>query len=414
MPTIRSLRFDSPERGTTFLDFAERSSIDCCTTAISLHGHTNRSREGLAVIPDYLDRIPLVGSLTRRELQAYERRHKQPADFQRAWWQPPVTPEDVLLSEQQQILHRLHLRPIVSITDHDSIEAPQLLQCRVDPDVPLSVEWTVPFGRGFLHLGVHNLPSGAGPQTFRDLLAYSGSRDERRLPHLLRQLHEHRETLVVLNHPIWDLAGVGAQEHAALLRTFLVEHGARIHAVEINGYRSWSENVEAIAVARAVGLPVISGGDRHGRAPNALLNLTSATSFAEFTREIRQERRSVILIMPEYWQPLVARKLAVASDAVREYPAYPLGERHWTDRVTYAHGNDVRRLSDQWPHGGPFWVRSATRLFGIATSDPLLPVLRLAVWMAGASISERTAPKVATDRQPALPSAPASVPETIA
>jgi hypothetical protein len=415
MPTTRSPRFDSPDTGTAlveFVEFAERSAVRC-TTAISLHAHTNRSREGVAMLPGYLDRIPVVGQLTRRELQAYERRHQRPVDLRRAWWQPPVRPEDVLASERSQILNRLGLRPIVSITDHDTIEAPVLLQAVRDPDVPLSVEWTVPFGRGFLHLGVHNLPRGTGQEMFRDLSAYTHDGNERRLRPLLDRLHEHPGILVVLNHPIWDLAGVGIDEHAALLHRFLAEHGARIHAVEVNGYRSRAENAAAIEVARAAVLPVVSGGDRHGRAPNALLNLTSAASFAEFASEIREARRSVVLVMPEYWQPLVSRKLAVASDALREYPAYPAGERHWTDRVTYEQGDGVRRLSEQWPGGGPFWVRSATRLFAIATADPLRPVLRLAVWMADASMSARTPPNIATGDRRTLPSG-TSVPETIA
>ena len=414
MPTTRSPRFDSPDTGTIFLEFSERSTIARYPTAISLHAHTNRSREGVAVIPDYLDRIPFVGSLTRRELEGYERRHKRPVDLERAWWQPPVRPHDVLASEKSQIVDRLGRRPIVSITDHDSIEAPQLLRSGNHSDVPLSVEWTVPFARGFLHLGIHNLPAGGGAEMFRDLLAFTHGPDERRLPGLLRRLHECPETLVVLNHPIWDLAAVGVYEHASLLRAFLAEHGACIHAVEINGYRSWSENVEAIEVARAARLPVISGGDRHGCAPNALLNLTSAASFGEFATEVREERRSVILIMPEYRQPLVSRKLAVASDAVREYPSYPVGERHWTDRVTYVQGDAVRKLSEQWPHGGPLWVRSATRLFEIATAEPLRPVLRLAVWMADASMSTRTPPSIAAGSHAEVPSAGSSFPETIA
>jgi hypothetical protein len=308
----------------------------------------------------------------------------------------------------------LGLRAIVSITDHDSIEAPLALQVSTARDVlPLSVEWTVPFGRGFLHLGIHNLLSGCAEEIFQELSSYTANSDEGRLPQLLRRLHEAPETLVVLNHPMWDLAGVGANEHAGLLRRFLAQNGACIHAIEVNGYRSWTENLHAIEIARAGSLPIVSGGDRHGRAPNVMLNLTSASSFGEFAVEVREQRRSVVLIMPEYRQPLVSRKLAVASDALRAYPTYPAGERHWTDRVIYDREGELRRLSDHWPQGGPFWVRSATRLFGMATAEPLLPAVRFAVWMAGASMSERAVPGPRTDSHAALDSGGASFPETI-
>ena len=52
---------------------------------------------------------------------------------------------------------------LVSITDHDDIQAPMLL--RTVPSsrhIPVSVEWTVPFGTTAFHLGIHNLPSATG------------------------------------------------------------------------------------------------------------------------------------------------------------------------------------------------------------------------------------------------------------
>jgi hypothetical protein len=358
---------------------------------VSLHAHTNRSREGMTVVPPYLERIPLVRSLVRRELRAYQQRNHEPVDFAKGWWRPPLEPVDVFSSETAQIAGRLRLRAIVSITDHDNIDAPLALHSTLPPqEVPLSVEWTVPFGRGFLHLGVHNLPRSCGERTFRALAACTREHDERRLPGLLRRLDEHPETLLVLNHPLWDLAGIGPADHAVLVRRFLAEHRDRIHAIEVNGYRSWEENAGAIELADTVSRPIVSGGDRHGCAPNALLNLTSAASFGDFVREVREDGRSVVLVMPEYKQSLVTRKLAVASDAMRAYPAYPRGQQRWLDRVSYERHGRVCRLSEHWPNGGPLWVRSVTRTFGILTSGPLKHAVRAAVWMAGASLSGRS------------------------
>jgi hypothetical protein len=144
-----------------------------------------------------------------------------------------------------------------------------------------------------------------------------------------------------------------------------------------------------------------------------LLNLTEATSFGEFARDIRQQRRSVVLVMPEYRQSLVARKLAVASDALREYPSHPMGQRRWIDRVSYERNGETRRLSDAWPKGGPWWVRCATRAFEIATSAPLLPALRLLVWLAGASTSHRASPRMAIETPSVSPSPAAPRQETI-
>ena len=129
----------------------------------------------MAVVPAYLDRIPIVAPLVRRELRAYERRHHRAVDFSKGWWCPPVDAAAVLGSERAQIGDTLALQPMVSITDHDGIDAPLALRAAAPAlrDVPLSVEWTVPFGRGFLHLGVHNLAPARGEEIFRELSAYT-------------------------------------------------------------------------------------------------------------------------------------------------------------------------------------------------------------------------------------------------
>ena len=63
---------------------------------------------------------------------------------------------------------------MVSITDHDNIEAPMLL--RVVPEarrVPVSVEWTVPYKDATFHLGVHNLPSGSAESIMQRLREFT-------------------------------------------------------------------------------------------------------------------------------------------------------------------------------------------------------------------------------------------------
>ena len=391
MTTIRSPRTTEP--AVTTVNFDESAAIARYATAVSLHAHTNRSRESMSFIRPYIDRIPLVAPLARREMKAYERRHGRSVDFKAGWWHPPVQPSEVWESEKAQIDERLGLHALVSISDHDSIDACLSLRETVpDEHVPLSFEWTVPYGKGFVHLGVHNLAPDRAANLFDTLEEYTDEPGRTRLRDLLDRLHASPETLVVLNHPLWDLAGVGRELHESMVRTFLLEHGDRIHALELNGYRSSTENQHVARLATAVAMPLVSGGDRHGRAPNSLLNLTRASSFGAFAREIREERRSVILVMPEYRRALVSRKLGVAGDAVRTSPSSPQGQQYWTDRVLYERDGVTRKLSDHWPTGGPFWVRSAVTTFERATRPPLMPALRLLVWLAGASLSSGARP----------------------
>ncbi|HEY1302078.1 MAG TPA: hypothetical protein VGF24_00925 [Vicinamibacterales bacterium] len=334
--------------------------------------------------------------LARREIRAYERRHGEAIDFRNAWWHPPVTPDQVLTSESAQI-EAIGLTPIVSITDHDNIDASASLN-DTTIEVPISFEWTVPFGAGFFHLGVHNLPRATAGQVFHTLEALTRQPSADALRDTLALVSAHRQTLIVLNHPLWDLAGVGLDDHVALVQAFITAVTPFIHAIELNGYRSWHENAMAADLAAHSCLPIISGGDRHGCAPNCLLNLTRAATFSEFVSEVRDDGRSVVLMLPAYKEPLVARKLATAADAVRAYPAHPAGQLYWTDRVSYEREGIVRPLSAEWPDGGPIWARSAIRLFGAATRSPWLAATRACVWLAGASMSSGGA-KASSDRR---------------
>ena len=379
-------------QGTTLMDFSDMASLAGYTAAVSLHAHTGWSKEGMKDVSHYFDRIPLVRRFVRRELDDYARRNNEAVDFTRAWWHPPVDTASVLESETSQIAKRLGLAPIVSITDHDTIEGNlELQQNQANSVVPISCEWTVPFHDGFFHLGVHNLPPGRARDVFARLSRHTRDPRAGELSRLLDDLNEDPEILIVLNHPLWDLAGVGSAHHVTLVRRFLIECRHVIHALELNGYRSWQENVGVQALQQECPLPLISGGDRHGRAPNALLNLTTASCFGAFAREIRERGSSHILVMPEYRTSLVSRKLATATDAMQRHPGYE-GRERWTDRIWYDERGLAQPLSAEWPDGGPFWVRAAMTAFIVAASRPLRPLMRVLVWCAGASRSHDPGP----------------------
>jgi hypothetical protein len=184
-----------------------------------------------------------------------------------------------------------------------------------------------------------------------------------RLEQLFAGLHESSKTLVVLNHPLWDEPHLGVSAHSNLVGDFLERYGRWIHAFEINGLRPWKENQTVRRMGEEFGLPLVAGGDRHGSAPNTVLNLTNASSFEEFVSEIRQDRRSTILVMPEYGGPHALRYAECALDIIREYP--DLNERRrWMDRTFYRRPTGgVVPLSSFWEGDGSRtgnWLLSLT------------------------------------------------------
>ena len=371
------------------------SALKGYNAAASLHCHTNFSKELLTFIPHYAGMIPIVSGLFKTEMDRYLTMHGRTVDFAKAHWTPPVSPRQVLEIETIQIESRLGLPAMVSITDHDDIEASLRLQA-VDSGrrIPVSLEWTVPYREGFFHLGVHNLPLEFANQIYRELMKYSQQTgDAMALVDLLELLDETSETLVVLNHPLWDIEFIGADRHQACLKAFLQEHRQRIHAFEINGFRSWRENQATMRLAEDCAIPVVTGGDRHGCQANTLLNLTRATSFADFVAEIREDHHSEILLMPEYKDSLVARTIQAAADVLRHYPNHALGQERWSDRVFVDIGDGCGScsLSRHWPNGGPAWVSASLWLLRMLGTR-LQPALRMA--LAG----EKVAVEMAAER----------------
>jgi hypothetical protein len=138
--------------------------------------------------------------------------------------------------------------------------------------------------------------------------------------------------------------------------SFLKKNGQFLHALELNGLRHWDENRAVRQLAAQWNMLLISGGDRHGVEPNANINLTNATSFTEFVHEVRREKRSKVLFMPQYAEPWKVRILQSAIDAIRDYPEFPQGSRTWDERVYHpsAAGVDTP-LTELWPSGSAPW-----------------------------------------------------------
>ena len=200
------------------------------------------------------------------------------------------------------------------------------------------------------------------------------------LKETLAELDELPGVLIVFNHPIWDLYRIGNERHNVLVNEFLATNGQYLHALELNGLRDWKENREVSELAGKWNQIVISGGDRHGIEPNANINLTRADSFTEFVHEVRRERQSHVLFMPQYAEPWKHRILQSTLDAIRDYPHFPEGSRRWDERVYHPDSRGAMQpLSQLWiAKRAPLYIRSllsAVRLMGAA---PLSGGLRMA------------------------------------
>jgi len=329
-------------------------------TGVSLHGHTLHSQEKL----DFIYRLakqftPLRVALERGE-DRYRRTHGAMLDLSRAWWTPPLSAYDAWKLETSHITDGFGLAPLVSLSDHDNIDGPILLQHREEcRPAPVSVEWTVPYGGTFFHLGIHNMPVESARATMEDLAAFTAQTSTVPLADLLRSLAANRETLIIFNHPNWDENHIGEDRHRAAARQFSATYKQYLHAFELNGLRPWSENHSVIDLARQFSKPVISGGDRHGLEPNTILNLSKAGSFPEFVDEIREGYSHVVLTQ-RYMEPLAMRLLENVEDVLRNYENHVFGP-HWSDRAFYLCDDGVARsLRVMWKEA-PLAVRVFTQ-----------------------------------------------------
>ena len=369
-------------------------------TGVSLHSHTSPVARDSRLHRRALDPTSAFSSLccAGREDRS-ERCSGIRPNYASSYWTPPLTPRLAFDLERSQIEDQLGIPGLVSLSDHDDISAPMLLRSVSSArHIPVSLEWSVPYTNESalpasrptaFHLGVHNLPSAAAASWIERLNALTALepkvRPAKLLGELLNELHALPDVLIIFNHPLWDLYRIGQDAHDVLVNDFLAVHGQCIHALELNGLRNWTENRNVQTLARQWNQLVISGGDRHGVEPNANVNLTHSTSFAEFVHEVRRDRISHVLFMPQYQQPWKHRILQSTLDVIRDYPSFPEGSKRWDERVfSPDREGNLKPLSTLWPAGGgrsgsaPVYISTiiaAVRLLGRA---PVSGGLRLA------------------------------------
>lgn len=352
--------------------WTDRQVSSAYRSGVSLHSHTSMSEETMTFVHKFLALLPGL----ERLFAHYDRKSRSRGlelDFVRGHWRPPMVPSMAYELEAGQI-EQEGLRALVSITDHDTIAAPQLLRSmQTSRGIPVSLEWTVPFGPTEFHLGVHNLPSAAAYAWIGRLQAFTAAPTAAELNSILHELGEQRGVLLVLNHPLWDLHKIGGTVHRSETVRFVERYGHCLHAMELNGLRHARENRVAAQLARETGHLLISGGDRHGTEPSACINLSQATSFGEFVEEIRVQRRSHVLFLDQYRRPWQERILHSTLDAVTDFANFPEGWKHWDDRAFHPDREGVMRpLSQLWENGkAPYPLRAAVQLVRMARQQAL-------------------------------------------
>lgn len=208
------------------------------STGVSLHGHTLHSRESLDFIPRVFAKLPFAGAALDALSARRRRQSGYTISFARAFWRPPLHAHAAHDLEAAQIRQTLEMNPIVALTGHDDLEACADLHAIGIP-VPYALEWTVPFEGTIFHLGIYNLPPDDARSFARAMAGYTSQPSSQSSPRLLRELLAELDAipdaLIVLNHPLCCEFRIERAAHVALLQRFLKLHGARMHALELNG-----------------------------------------------------------------------------------------------------------------------------------------------------------------------------------
>jgi len=357
--------------------FSEGSSkLGSFRTGVSLHSHTMHSKEYLGRLPSYIRKFPIGSYILEREIGRLHLYEGRIFDFNKFYWTPPLSPREADELERAQI-EKLGLAPLVSLSDHDNVEAGKQLRMLAErSSAPVSVEWTVPYeGREF-HVGVHNLPASRADRWMSEFAACTKRPENERLRQILANLNDEKNVLIVLNHPYWDAESIGPVEHRETLKRFLCHFRPFFHAIELNGMRSRKENREVLQLGEALDMPVISGGDRHGLEPNAVLNVSRAATFEEFVYEVRYQRQSEILLMPQFFEALPLRLIENAWHALSDAPG-EFGRRHWMTRVFIEENGGAKALSQFTGTRFHRIIDKFRWVIGLVANPVVRPALRL-------------------------------------
>lgn len=336
----------------------EEKARPAYATGVSLHGHTWESHENLGFLPSAIKKTHVLPYLMRILERRYRRKWNDDIDYNRGYWTSPISPDTAYFIESRQIRNE-GMEPIVSITDHDEIAA-----C-IGRGI-VSLEWTAPYEAAIFHIGIHNIPADRAASLLgrlRAITAVPSGGDAVR--DILDEIAADPGALIVLNHPFVDQGRIGHSMHGSTVRKFLERHRPVVHALEINALQPHAVNDRVKALGDEFGVPLVAGGDRHAFEPNGAINLTNAKTFGAFAREIRDEKRSAILLMPQYRERLAWRYTRNIEAIMEDYPV--LGSRaYWHDRVFYECPDGVvRSLTEMTAGKDSAMARTTNGIVGI-------------------------------------------------
>ena len=149
-----------------------------CGTAISIHSHTMHSKEYLSRLPHYIAKFPIGSYILEREIGRVHLYEGRIFNFNKIYWTPPLSPREAYELECKQIEGQLGRKALVSLSDHDNVAAGMRLRLlEKTRTAPISVEWTVPYGKTEFHIGVHNLPISRAGAWMKEFAIYRAKPD---------------------------------------------------------------------------------------------------------------------------------------------------------------------------------------------------------------------------------------------
>ena len=187
-------------------------------------------------------------------------------------------------------------------------------------------------------------------------------------------LHAREDLLVVLNHPLWDEADIGAgiiaRRWLPCFRAWQMDSRHRVERLALVGREQ-----ETLELARAW----------HCRPSREATGTAWSQRQPEFDARgqfcgirggdpARTAQR--VLFMPQYRETLGLRWFETVKDIVR---CHPEAERpRWVDRFFYACEDGVTRpIAELWPNEGPALLRSVFAMLRLSESQSLRAALRL-------------------------------------
>ena len=193
-------------------------------TGVSLHSHTNQSRETLDFLANFGNQYPVMRPLLSRLERRAERDPRRARELRGQLLDAAHDPQAGLRPgkrgrSKSWTWRRWFPSPTTTTSRRPCCCAP----CPARGRFRFPSSGARPTAAQSFHLGVHNLPSARATEWMATLAEYTAHPSDARLTEILAALNDEPNVLVVFNHPMWDLYLIGKEKHAFLVNEFLAE-----------------------------------------------------------------------------------------------------------------------------------------------------------------------------------------------